>query len=88
MRLLAITMATMLTFGFVSCGNDDDIPYEGIELANGEFIEIEDFGTDTTASYKLHFKVRLENFGINVTIRRELGSDIDGACGQLRRKQR
>ncbi len=32
------------------------------------------------------FKVRLENFGINVTIRRELGSDIDGACGQLRRK--
>ena len=61
MRLLAITMATMLTFGFVSCGNDDDIPYEGIELANGEFIEIEDFGTDTTASYKLHFKVRLEN---------------------------
>lgn len=34
------------------------------------------------------FKVRLENFGINVTIRRELGSDIDGACGQLRRKHR
>ncbi len=34
------------------------------------------------------FKVRLENFGINVTIRRELGSDIDGACGQLRRKYR
>ncbi len=32
------------------------------------------------------FKVRLENFGINVTIRRELGADIDGACGQLRRK--
>ncbi|MCR5651794.1 MAG: 23S rRNA (adenine(2503)-C(2))-methyltransferase RlmN [Lachnospiraceae bacterium] len=34
------------------------------------------------------FKVRLENFGINVTIRRELGSDIDGACGQLRRKRK
>lgn len=24
--------------------------------------------------------------GINVTIRRERGSDIDGACGQLRRR--
>lgn len=32
------------------------------------------------------FKNKLENFGINVTIRREMGSDIDGACGQLRRK--
>ena len=32
-----------------------------------------------------NFKNKLEN-GINVTIRREMGSDIDGACGQLRRK--
>ena len=24
--------------------------------------------------------------GINVTIRREMGRDIDGACGQLRKK--
>ena len=24
-----------------------------------------------------------EKYGINVTIRREMGSDIDGACGQL-----
>lgn len=33
------------------------------------------------------FKNKLEKNGINVTIRRELGSDIDGACGQLRRRQ-
>ncbi|MFI3207788.1 MAG: 23S rRNA (adenine(2503)-C(2))-methyltransferase RlmN [Eubacteriales bacterium] len=32
------------------------------------------------------FKNRLEKYGINVTIRREMGSDIDGACGQLRRR--
>lgn len=32
------------------------------------------------------FKKTLENNNINVTIRRELGSDIDAACGQLRRK--
>lgn len=32
------------------------------------------------------FKNKLEKYGINVTIRREMGSDIDGACGQLRRR--
>ena len=32
------------------------------------------------------FKNKLEHSGINVTIRRERGSDIDGACGQLRRR--
>lgn len=32
------------------------------------------------------FKNQLEKSGINVTIRREMGSDIDGACGQLRRR--
>ncbi|GFH95717.1 putative dual-specificity RNA methyltransferase RlmN [Lachnospiraceae bacterium] len=31
------------------------------------------------------FKNMLEKNGINVTIRREMGRDIDGACGQLRR---
>ena len=33
-----------------------------------------------------NFKNKLEKYRINVTIRREMGSDIDGACGQLRRK--
>lgn len=32
------------------------------------------------------FKSKLEANGINVTVRREMGRDIDGACGQLRRK--
>lgn len=32
------------------------------------------------------FKNKLEKSRINVTIRREMGRDIDGACGQLRRK--
>ena len=36
----------------------------------------------------LDFKIKLEKYGINVTIRREMGSDIDGACGQLRKKFR
>jgi 23S rRNA (adenine2503-C2)-methyltransferase len=35
----------------------------------------------------LDFKNKLERNGINVTIRKERGSDIDGACGQLRRRK-
>ena len=31
------------------------------------------------------FKNKLEKYGINVTIRREMGRDINGACGQLRK---
>ncbi|MCM1262768.1 MAG: 23S rRNA (adenine(2503)-C(2))-methyltransferase RlmN [Butyrivibrio sp.] len=41
-------------------------------------------GSDKAAAQA--FKNNLEKNGINVTIRRELGRDIDGACGQLRRK--
>ena len=36
----------------------------------------------------LEFKNKLEKYGINVTIRREMGRDIDGACGQLRKRYR
>jgi len=32
------------------------------------------------------FKRKLEGYGIQVTVRREMGRDIDGACGQLRRR--
>lgn len=32
------------------------------------------------------FKNKLEKNGINATIRREMGRDIDGACGQLRKR--
>jgi len=34
----------------------------------------------------LAFKKKLEKYGINVTIRKGMGRDIDAACGQLRRK--
>lgn len=34
----------------------------------------------------LAFQNKLEKKSINVTIRREMGRDIDGACGQLRRR--
>ncbi|MBO4477149.1 MAG: 23S rRNA (adenine(2503)-C(2))-methyltransferase RlmN [Lachnospiraceae bacterium] len=40
--------------------------------------------TETAAVYA--FQKKLEKFQINATIRREIGRDIDGACGQLRRR--
>ena len=33
-----------------------------------------------------HFQKILEKNGINATIRKKMGADIDGACGQLRRR--
>lgn len=38
------------------------------------------------STHILAFKNKLEKNKINVTIRREMGRDIDGACGQLRRR--
>ena len=35
----------------------------------------------------IKFRDYLNEHGIVATIRRELGSDIDAACGQLRRKE-
>ena len=34
----------------------------------------------------LNFKRQLESLGVNATVRRTLGADIDASCGQLRRK--
>lgn len=41
----------------------------------------------TTRKEAESFKVLLEKFGLTTTIRRELGDDIDAACGQLRRSE-
>ncbi len=41
----------------------------------------------TTKEATKEFADILNSCGLNATVRRELGSDIDAACGQLRRKQ-
>ncbi len=41
---------------------------------------------ETSRADAAAFKKKLENHGIHVTIRREMGRDIDGACGQLRKR--
>ena len=40
----------------------------------------------TDKNRSLVFMKNLEKYGVSVTIRREMGRDIDGACGQLRRR--
>ena len=40
---------------------------------------------ESTPEAVLSFKSFLKKRGMNVTVRRELGRDIEGACGQLRR---
>ena len=52
----------------------------------------EDVGDDLAIrrpehQYVVNFQNKLEKNGINVTIRREMGADIDGACGQLRHRR-
>lgn len=42
--------------------------------------------TQPKAGAVADFKNKLEKAGVNVTVRRSLGKDIDGACGQLRKK--
>ncbi len=42
--------------------------------------------SQTLAADVMRFKNKLEKNHINVTIRREMGRDIDGACGQLRKR--
>ena len=48
-------------------------------------VEERQFKPSTQGHLKAFIKV-LEDAGVNVTVRRKLGSDVDASCGQLRRK--
>ena len=86
-----------LTFEYSLVGGVNDHTEDARELAgllkglNGHVnlipvnpIKERDFVQPTSAVTQ-EFKNKLEKYGINVTIRREMGRDINGACGQLRR---
>ncbi|MCL4440138.1 MAG: 23S rRNA (adenine(2503)-C(2))-methyltransferase RlmN [Firmicutes bacterium] len=48
---------------------------------------VEECGFNRTSPEKVEkFRTILDRGGLNVTVRRELGADIDAACGQLRRR--
>ncbi len=48
-------------------------------------VEERDFAPSTSANLKRFIKI-LEDRGVNVTVRRKLGGDVEASCGQLRRK--
>lgn len=48
-------------------------------------VEERQFRPSTPGHMKAFIKI-LEDEGVNVTVRRKLGSDVDASCGQLRRK--
>jgi len=50
-------------------------------------IEERDFRESTAEAIRA-FQMKLEKNKLNVTVRREMGRDIDGACGQLRRRHK
>ena len=86
-----------ITFEYALVGGVNDTPQDAGELSRlvGKLnchinlipvnpIKERDF-IQSEREMILSFKNKLEKNGINVTIRREMGRDIDGACGQLRR---
>ena len=48
-------------------------------------VEEREFGPSRPENLKAFIRV-LEDAGVNVTVRRKLGGDVDASCGQLRRK--
>lgn len=48
-------------------------------------VEEREFKPSTVGHMKAFIKI-LEDNGVNVTVRRKLGGDVDASCGQLRRK--
>ena len=59
---------------------EEDIPESINKIENGKY-------TKSTNENILKFRDYLNEKGIVATVRRELGSDIDAACGQLRKKE-
>lgn len=87
-----------LTFEYSLVGGQNDTPEDARELAelikglncHVNLIPVNPIKErDFVQSGKKvieNFQNKLEKYKINVTIRREMGRDIDGACGQLRRR--
>ena len=56
-----------------------------VNLIPLNYVEEYKYKPSTQGHMKAFIKV-LEDAGVNVTVRRRLGSDVDASCGQLRRK--
>ena len=56
-----------------------------VNLIQLNHVEERQFRPSTAGHMKAFIKI-LEDAGVNVTVRRKLGGDVDASCGQLRRK--
>ena len=56
-----------------------------VNLIPLNYVEEREFKPSTPGHMKAFIKI-LEDAGVNVTVRRKLGGDVDASCGQLRRK--
>ena len=56
-----------------------------VNLIPLNYVEERTFKPSTPGHMKAFIKI-LEDAGVNVTVRRKLGGDVDASCGQLRRK--
>ena len=71
------------TIEFVTDASSVSFEYRIIWLGSPDSFELSLDGQITSIVY---VKDILEKNGVNVTVRRRLGSDVDASCGQLRRK--
>ncbi|MEH6940503.1 23S rRNA (adenine(2503)-C(2))-methyltransferase RlmN [Bacillus sp. JJ722] len=89
-----------ITFEYGLFGGENDQVEHAIELANlikglkchvnlipVNYVPERDYVRTPKEQIKL-FEQTLKDKGVNVTVRREQGHDIDAACGQLRAKER
>lgn len=58
-----------------------------VNLIPLNYVEEREFKPSTPSAMRAFIKI-LEDAGVNVTVRRKLGEDVDASCGQLRRKMR
>ena len=94
-RYYFIQTGRRLTFEYSLVAGTNDTEQDAVELSKGMNCHINlipinpvkerDYIQSKRAVIEA-FKIKLEKNHINVTIRREMGRDIDGACGQLRRR--
>lgn len=88
-----------LTFEYALIAGVNDTPQDADEIAGlakrvSAHVNLIPVNPVTETGYKPTsgketnaFKQALENRGVTATVRREMGRDIDGACGQLRKRR-
>ena len=82
-------------YALIDGHNDSQVNAEELAKLLGNFVchvniipvnKIKERNYKSDRKAAMRFQKRLERLGLNATVRRTLGADIDAACGQLRRE--